>query len=65
MNAFTKAESALVDDIFREVTIYGRPKDSLLGLALYGVEKYARPCDQEAAAQAVIELVKERLNAIS
>jgi hypothetical protein len=63
-NAFTQAEAALVDDILIWAS-YGLVmwKDSPQFIAR--IKAYAQPEDQEAAAQAVIQLVKERLNAFS
>ena len=53
MNDFTKAEADLVVRIVNEVEI----------MAYSETIYYAKPEDREAAAKAVIELVKERLNA--
>ena len=53
MNDFTKAECELVETIVSQIQIFAKNCVML----------YAEPCDQEAAAQAVIQLVKERLNA--
>jgi hypothetical protein len=66
-NAYTQAEVALVDKIVawsrkpRISDIY--KKNMVEKFAESEVKAYAHPEDQEAAAQAVIQLVKERLNA--
>jgi hypothetical protein len=62
-NAFTQAEAALVDKIVRFKRAYGISDDAASNMAWFGIAEYAKFEDQEAAAQAVIQLVKERLNA--
>jgi hypothetical protein len=55
-NAYTQAEAALVDKIAREVIA------DIKHRTICGVVNYANEDDWQAAAQAVIQLVKERLN---
>jgi hypothetical protein len=60
MNEFSKSEAALVDDI---LTMASQgvflEKDS--PQFMVRIKEYAQPCDQQAAAQAVAQLVIERL----
>lgn len=63
-NAFTKAEAALVADIVMRVNVaksYFLEEPAISEFIQYRVELAAK--DQEFDAKAVIELVKERLNA--
>jgi hypothetical protein len=67
MNEFTRKESELVLYIHLNVMYMGAktPKEVqkwIMSNAKFGVKKYAQKCDWDAAAQAVIELVKERLS---
>lgn len=63
MNEFTKAETKLVDDICIlmswEITMMEIEYSYQL---MARIKKYAQPEDREAAAKAVIELVRDRLN---
>lgn len=54
MNEFTRAESDLVDNIVAQVKY----------CANKGVQNYAEVMDWDAASQAVIEMVKEKLGSI-
>jgi hypothetical protein len=67
LNAFLQAEAALADELVLGIggTIYNYTWELVEKTAKTCVKNYAQPEDQAAAAQAVIELVKERLNAIS
>jgi hypothetical protein len=55
-NAYTQAEAALVGKIAQEVIA------DIEHRAFFGVVNYADEDDWKAATQAVMQLVKERLN---
>ena len=67
MNQFSKSEANLVSRLVTIAIVHDGENHKYIEMLLKTtadreVKKYAQPCDQNAAAQAVIELVKERLN---
>jgi hypothetical protein len=70
MNQFSKSEAELVEKIVawikknRPMT-EGREHGMILHFACGWVQSYASPEDYEAAVGAVLDLVKEKLNAVA